>query len=105
MVDAPGDPPTSDIFSAGTFPVPRRSSSLWIRRRAEIVPIRLVWTRSSGWDRLRRRLRIITSHERFHESVVTVLTLVLLGVFVAGLHHAIQPSQLPIGYAVGTPLR
>jgi hypothetical protein len=70
-------------------------------REVEAVPVRLVWNRESRWDRLRRRLRVIASYERFREGVVVVITFTLVGVFVTCLHHAIRAPSPPAAYAFG----
>jgi hypothetical protein len=71
------------------------------RREVKIVPVRLVWNRDARRDRLRRRLRMIVSHERVRESVVVVVTFMLAGVLVACLHHALRTPRPPAGYAFG----
>lgn len=69
------------------------------RRHLEVVYLRVVSDRDSGRHRWRRRLRRLASHERFGESLLVAITLVLVGVLLASVDHALDASRLSAAYA------
>ena len=66
-----------------------------------VIPLRTVRYRESSWDRLRQHVGTLVSHESVSEAVLVTITLVLIGVLFACLHHAIQPPTPPTGFPPG----
>ena len=58
--------------------------------------LRIAWSRSAPLQRVRRQVRATSAHPRLGEVVLVGITLMLVGLLLATVRHALQASPMPI---------